>query len=320
MTDDTSIDGNTALTVSTPRGRAFTRLDGSTFLGLRLVRDAGGFRAWLADQGYSRRTCDLYGQYVGRCAAHLRASGVTLGRARADDLRSFWSTVPPSRSSRNGVRNALIAYYKFRGRRDGGHASELPNLPEPLALPRPTGTEEFAAFIDAAHRLGGEHDVLGCLLGFTGCRISEAEHARWSEFDLRSDSPAWYITGKGSRKRGPKIRKVDVNSTLHGVLARYRAQTTSADWLFPSTRSMTGHRGQTSLRRMVADICEEAKIERVPPHVWRHTVATIGLDRSHDIRATQELLGHASLATTQRYTKVLPGRLRALVTALEVDP
>lgn len=68
---------------------------------------------------------------------------------------------------------------------------------------------------------------------------------------------------------------------------------------------------------MTHKICEAADIERATPHQWRHTVATVALDRSRDIRALQELLGHASLATTQIYTKVLPGRLRTLVETLE---
>lgn len=286
---------------------------------LRLVPGGGNFRTWLAEQGYSPRTCTLYAQLTTRCAAHLKAQGVTLGRAKLDDLRSFWVSVPPTSSSRNGVRNALLAYYRYRGKKDGHPADGLPNLPEQINLPRPRSEEEYAEFVAAAHRLGGEHEVVGCILAYTGCRISEVEHARWSQFDLHSSSPCWFIDGKGSHKRGPKVRKVDLNRTLLSVLLRYRVSSNSADWLFPSTQSMSGHRGQTSLRTLVTAICEAAEIERATPHVWRHTTATISLDRSRDIRALQELLGHASLATTQRYAAVLPGRLRALVETLEED-
>jgi integrase len=285
---------------------------------LRLVPGGGDFRTWLAEQGYSRRTCTLYAQLTSRCAHHMKESGRTLGRAKLDDLHSFWITVPPTRSSRNGVRNALLAYYKYRGHKDGAPADGLPNLPEPISLPRPRSEDDFAEFIAASHRLGGEHEVVGCLLGFTGCRISEAEHARWSQFDLHSSDPAWFIEGKGSRRRGPKVRKVDLNRTLLAVLLRHRVASNSADWLFPSTQSVSGHRGQTALRSLVTTICEGAAIERATPHEWRHTTATISLDRSRDIRALQELLGHASLATTQRYAAVLPGRLRALVDTLEI--
>lgn len=284
---------------------------------LRLVASRGTFRIWLAEQGYSPRTCTLYGQLTTRCATYLKAQGITLGRAKLDDLHSFWITVPPTRSSRNGVRNALLAYYRYRGKRDGQPADGLPNLPEPISLPRPRSEADYAEFVTAAHLLGGEHEVIGCILAFTGCRISEVEHARWSQFDLHSSSPSWFIDGKGSRRRGPKVRKVDLNRSLLAVLLRHRLVSNSADWLFPSTQSATGHRGQTSLRKMVTSICEAALIERATPHVWRHTASTIALDRTRDIRALQELLGHASLATTQRYAGVLPGRLRALVETLE---
>lgn len=286
---------------------------------LRLVAERGEFRSWLAEQGYSRRTCQLYGQLTSRCASDLRQRGVTLGRARVDDLHSFWVTVPPTRPSRNGVRSALIAYYKYRGRKDGGPAAELPNLPEGMRLPRARSDDDRVLYLAAGRRLGLEHEVLAAVLAYTGCRIGEVEHARWHEFDLHSNDPAWYVHGKGSRRRGPKERKVDINDSLLTVLLRWRVASGSADWLFPSTQSVTGHRGQTSLRRMNAQICEAADIEKATPHQWRHTVATIALDRSRDIRALQELLGHSSLATTQVYTRVLPGRLRALVETLEED-
>lgn len=287
---------------------------------LRLVSTQGGFGTWLAEQGYSPRTATLYGQLTSRCATLLKETGVTLGRATLDDLHSFWVTVPPTRSSRNGVRNALLAYYRYRGRRDGNPASDLPNLPEPISLPRARDGAEHAEFLRASKLLGGEHEVIGALLGYTGCRISELEHSRWHQFDLHSADPCWYIEGKGSRRRGAKVRKVDLNRSLLTVLLRWRLASGSADWVLPSTYSTTGHRGSTSIRRRVTAICEAAMIERATPHVWRHTVATVALDRSRDIRALQELLGHASLATTQRYTLVLPGRLRALVETLEDEP
>jgi integrase len=287
---------------------------------LRLVAGRGEFRTWLTELGYSTRTCDLYSQTAGRCATFLRGQGITLGRARYDDIHSFWATVPPTRSSRNGVRNALLAYYKYRGRKDGGPAVDLPVIPEPLTLPRARGDDDHANFVAAAEKLGGEYHALGALLGFTGCRIAEAEHARWHLFNLHSSSPAWLVQGKGSGRRGPKERKVDVCDSLLSALLTWRDLSRSADWVFPSTYSTTGHRGQTSLRRMVAAICESAGIARATPHVWRHTAATLGLDRSMDIRAVQELLGHASLATTQKYTKVLPGRLRRVVELLDSPP
>lgn len=284
---------------------------------IRLVAERGEFRSWLAEQGYSRRTCQLYGQLTSRCAGHLRETGLTMGRAKVDDLHSFWVTVPPTRGSRNGVRSALVAYYKYRGRKDGGPAAELPSIPEGMRLPRARSDEDRLLFLAAGRQLGLEYEVLAALLGYTGCRIGEVEQARWGQFDLHSSDAAWFIVGKGSRKRGPKERKVDLNGSLLSVLLRWRVASPSADWLFTSTQSTTGHRGTTSLRRMTDRICEAAEIERATPHQWRHTVATVALDRSRDIRALQELLGHASLSTTQIYTKVLPGRLRALVATLE---
>lgn len=284
---------------------------------IRLVADGGQFRTWLLERGYSARTCQLYGQLVGRCARHLRAQGVSLGRAHVEHLHDFWTTVPPSHSSRNGVRSALIAYYRYRGRKDGGPAADLPVVAKPASLPRARSNEDRLAFVAAASGFDAEHEALAALLAYTGCRIGEIEHARWQQFDLHSAAPAWYISGKGSRRRGPKERKVDLTNSLLTVLLRWRVESRSADWLFPSPTSRTGHRCQNTLRKMNAEVCDGARIDLANPHVWRHTVSTVALDLSRDIRAVQELLGHASLATTQVYTRLLPGRLRALVATLE---
>lgn len=287
---------------------------------LRLVGGTRGeFHSWLRDQGYSPRTAASYARAAGRCARHLREhrAGVTLGRAKTDDLYDFWTSLPPTRGSRNLVRSALVAYYHYRGRKDGGPAAELPNIPEPITLPRARDEADHDAFTAAARELGGDHAAIGALFAYTGCRIIELENARWHQFDLYSSSPSWYVEGKGSRRRGPKIRRVELcDSALTAVLT-WRLQCRSADWLFPSTYSRTGHLGQTTLRRRVADICEAAGIDPATPHVWRHTVATILLDRSRDIRALQEYLGHEDLSTTQKYTKVLPGRQRAMVNTLD---
>jgi len=109
---------------------------------------------------------------------------------------------------------------------------------------------------------------------------------------------------------------VPVNAHLYAALIAWRAECGSADWLFPSTRSATGYLSRCTLARRLEEICEVAAVERVTPHRVRHSVATIALDRTNDLRAVQELLGHASLATTQIYTKVSARRMRVAADVL----
>lgn len=277
------------------------------------------FHHWLLNHSYAPRTISMYAQYVARADDALRSQGRSLKRVTHDDLYEWWSSLPLTASSRNGARHALIAYQRYRGHPDGGPAHLLPRIPAPEMLPRPVPAEVYSALREAADELGGIHRILGALLADTGCRINEARTARWHQFELRGDDPSWRIEGKGSRRRGPKVRVVPVNAHLRSALAAWRAECPSADWLFPSDRSSTGYVSRTTLARALEEVCEVAACDRVVPHEMRHTVATMALDLTGDLRATQSLLGHASLATTQIYTKVSAARLR-LVTDVLVDP
>jgi len=279
------------------------------------VRGRGNFRQWLIEEGYSPRTVVLYTQLVGRAARHLREEGITLARATADELHDFWITVPATRSSRSGVRYALMAYYRSHGRKDGRPACELPNLPSPYRLPRPVGEDVYGQLLTAARKLGGIHEVMAELLHFTGCRFGELRTAAWHQFDL-GEPALWYIEGKGSKKRGPKVRQMPLHPSAAAVLRRWRAESGRADWLFPSERSRDGRLCDRTMREKMVEIEELAGVEHVVPHRWRHTSATIALDRTHDLRAVQEYLGHSSLASTQIYTQVVAGRLTEIIMAL----
>lgn len=275
-----------------------------------------GYGAWMADRGFSPRSRVMYGLYVRRAAVGVwDASGRELIDAELEDLEAWWSTLPASSSSRNGAKHALMNWYRFRGRRGGEPASGIDRVPAPQRLPRPVSVDELQELLGAASRLGGPHAVLGALLGYTGCRVAEATTARWHQFQLVGSEPTWCVEGKGSRRRGPKQRIVPLRETVVAELRRWRADTTSADWLFPSPRSAARHVHHSTVAKWAAEIAEEADVDATP-HIWRHTVATVALDRSNNLRGVQELLGHASSATTDIYTKVLPGRLREVVNTL----
>lgn len=265
-----------------------------------VMRTIGAFRTWLRDEGYSPRTREQYLSYVTRACVMLGP----LTRATPDTLREWWSQLPPTPSSRNAARNALLAYYRHRGTKHPP-AAMLPCIPERLTLPRPVAVETYERFITASDELAGKHRVLGYLLAYTGCRISEARTGRRSQFDLTGRS--WRIEGKGSRRRGPKERVVAVHPALGTVIGAWP----EPDWMFPSPHR-DGPIHRTTIGVLFRQIADHAALD-ITAHRIRHTVATIGLERSRDIRAVQELLGHADLGTTQRYTAVTGNRVRAVV-------
>ena len=149
----------------------------------------------------------------------------------------------------------------------------------------------------------------------TGLRVSEL--VGLPRDVLRADERMLTVKGKGGRER-----IVPLNSAARTALASYldlesemadRA-TLASRWLFPS-RSSGGHLTRQRFGQELKEVALMAGLdpERVSPHVLRHAFASHLLDRGADLRAVQQLLGHADISTTQIYTHVLEERLKQLV-------
>ena len=155
------------------------------------------------------------------------------------------------------------------------------------------------------------------LLYATGMRVTEL--VSLPRTVLAGDERVFTITGKGGRER-----LVPLNTSARTALARYLdVGTNPADnvapmlktkWLFPS-KAAEGHLTRQRFAQELKELAGAAGLdpERVSPHVLRHAFASHLLDRGADLRAVQQLLGHADISTTQIYTHVLEERLRRLV-------
>lgn len=273
--------------------------------------DRHPFRVWLLEQHYSPKSIKVYFSHVRRAHQLLASQGVSLRRAHTADLRLYVDTLRPTAASWNQARKSLDAYYRFAGRRPAP-SDDLPRLPEPERLPRPLTAEGHRRFLAATRQLGGRHLVVGMLFATTGARFSGVQRARWAQFELEGAAPVWRIEGKGAGRRGPKEYVVPLHSTVTPILVAWRRVRPSPDWVFPGG-SREGHISEPMLRGVFRDICAQAGLPGVVPHQLRHTVATAALEGTGDLRAVGELLGHANMATTQRYTKVMPNRLRGMV-------
>jgi integrase/recombinase XerD len=155
------------------------------------------------------------------------------------------------------------------------------------------------------------------LLYATGMRVTELVSLPRNV--LRGDDRVLTIKGKGGRER-----LVPLNNAARSALDRYLTVGSNPEdnvapikptkFLFPS-RGVEGH---LTRQRFGQDLKELALAigldpERVSPHVLRHAFASHLLDRGADLRAVQQLLGHADISTTQIYTHVLEERLKRLV-------
>lgn len=142
------------------------------------------------------------------------------------------------------------------------------------------------------------------LLYSSGLRVSEVTGLNIGELDLAGGMVR--VTGKGGKER-----IVPVGRRALEALQEYlnlRGDTSGKDPLFLNTRSTRINR--RSVARIIdAHVMKIAAFKRISPHTLRHTFATHMLEGGADLRAIQELLGHASLSTTQKYTHVSIDRL-----------
>jgi integrase/recombinase XerD len=230
---------------------------------------------------------------------------------------------------------SLRGYYRFRLaageiEADPTQAIEGPRrgrkLPSVLTLEE---VERVIAAVDTMRRLGRRDRAMLEFLYSTGVRIGELVAIQLAECDLEERVvrivPAWRPVRRRSGRSetvrvGPKGEKTRI------VPLGRRAATAARDWIENERVFLAGSasdgalflnaRGRPLTRmgawKIVRRWADAARIgKRVTPHTFRHTFATHLLDRGADLRAVQEMLGHADIATTQIYTHVDPPYLRA---------
>ena len=182
----------------------------------------------------------------------------------------------------------------------------------PRGLPHPLSVGEVAAVIDAPPPGSppGVRDraILELLYG-AGLRVSELTGLDVDDVDL--DEGAVRVLGKGSKERDVPIGRM-ARDAIDAYLRTARpalASARSRGALFLNTRG--GRLTRQSCARLLAEHARAAGIRRtVTPHDLRHSFATHLLEGGADVRVVQELLGHASVATTQIYTLVTTEHLR----------
>ncbi len=264
-------------------------------------RDLAAFFAFLADHlGYQPGLADLDALKTADFRAYL-AGRDRLGRAKTSTARAM-STVRGFFNfleRRGAVKNAAI------------NAVGSPKIPKsvPRALSEVEATESVAAIggLSAEPWIAARDQALLTLLYGCGLRLGEALGLK------RRDAPqadAMVVTGKGRKQR-----LVPVLPVVRRALADYLALCPHAgggdDPLFVGQRGDALNPGvaQRQVRRLRAAL---GLPETATPHAFRHSFATHLLAGGGDLRTIQELLGHASLSTTQRYTEVDAARLEAV--------
>ncbi|MDZ7675977.1 MAG: tyrosine-type recombinase/integrase [Acidimicrobiales bacterium] len=270
-------------------------------------------------------TVDAYRRDLGSFVAFAERHGLDgPDRATRRHLRRFVAQLgtrdyAPSTIARRVA--ALRRYFRWAARR--GHVAVDPTigLRPPAAssrLPRVLRQAELDTILDVPpasidddppHRRVRDDAVLELLYG-SGLRVAEVCDLRRSELDLAAG--AVRVSGKGAKWRQVPITSGAVEALgvwLDGARAEYATVDSPDDVVF------LNQRGRALTPRDCRRILDRRSAEPTHPHALRHTFATHLLDGGADLRVVQELLGHSGLQTTQRYTHVSAGRLRAVLSA-----
>jgi len=277
------------------------------------------------ERGLAANTLSAYRRDLQRYAGWLAASGIddpTL--AEEEDVVAFLgalragATPVGTRYRASSVARSLAAvrgFHRFlvRERLAGSDPSHDLGTPKvPSSLPKALEIAQVEALLGAVAgddpRALRDRALLETLYA-AGLRVSEATALDLDDLDL--DDGAVRAFGKGAKERlvplGRSARKALEAWLVRGRPALASARSGPALFLNVQGTRLTRQGCWKILRRHA----KRAGLEsHVSPHVLRHSFATHLLAGGADIRSVQELLGHASLATTQVYTKVTPERLR----------
>ncbi|MFL6205769.1 MAG: tyrosine recombinase [Acidimicrobiales bacterium] len=216
--------------------------------------------------------------------------------------------------------SALRRYFRWAARRGVVAVDPSTNLSAPRGdgrLPRVLKQDELTTLLDEPPARAGDDPVRRArddavleLLYGSGMRVGELCALSLGDVDLRQERAV--VWGKGGKQRAVPLSEPAVHALRQWIGARRDAALhggAATDALF------VNQRGRALTPRDVRRLLDRRSASPTHPHALRHTFATHLLDGGADLRTVQELLGHADLATTQRYTHVSRERLRSVYDA-----
>jgi site-specific recombinase XerD len=293
---------------------------------------AGRCAAYLRDlqvRGASAATRRSYSSDLQQLLEWLAPRGLTVDALDRRSARGFSAALgrrgyaPATLARKLSTLRGLARFLTERGVLAADPTRLLPGPRRRRRLPRVLTAREVEALLGAA---GGTEplqlrDRLVMELLY-GCGLRSQELVELRMDDVHAAQAELLVRGKGG-----KMRVVPVGEEAAAALRRYlergrgallaaaRAPRPAADAGSPGGGRLLLSRGgrpllTSDVRRVVVKYCRVAGIEPASPHMLRHAYATHMLERGADLRAIQELLGHASVSTTQVYTHVSGAHLR----------
>jgi integrase/recombinase XerD len=292
-----------------------------------------------AERNASANTLAAYTRDLGDLAIYLAAKKSVFERATAELLRGYFSDLARRHIAATSAARKLSCirqFYRFLYAERVTKADPTVTLDAPKRgrpLPKTLSEEEVGQLlsrvdVEASDQEGTQRNRdealrLACLLELayaTGLRVSELVTLPLST--IEAAPRALTIRGKGGRER-----MVPLNAQAHDAVAKYLAiretfitgprserSGKASRWLFPSD-SAAGHLTRQRFAQLLKGLAARAGLDpqKLSPHKLRHAFASHLIAHGADLRAVQQMLGHADISTTQIYTHVADERLREVV-------
>ncbi len=284
-----------------------------------------------AERGAAANTLAAYRRDLEHFTIWLRAAGADPERVERPEIERYLVALEAeglSPATRARRLSAIRQFYRFalsEGWRADDPAARIGG-PRPVRkLPGTLSVAEVDDLLDAARTRPGsvakraQRLCLMELLYATGLRVSEL--VSLPAASARGNPRMMLVTGKGGRERmvplsDPAREALAAWLVIRDAIEAERrgAGGRPSPWLFPS-RGKLGHLTRIGFYHALKELAVAAGLDptRISPHTLRHAFATHLLANGADLRAIQQLLGHADVSTTEIYTHVLDERLKALV-------
>jgi len=281
------------------------------------------FLGWLAaERGRSANTLSAYRRDLTGYCGWLNENSTDVQRVTPADVDRFVNHRRAGGIAASSLARQMAAIRTFHrfmvseNHRSDDPTADFEGVKVPAGIPKPLSEEEVESLISAVvgvDPVARRDRALLELLYATGARISELCGLSLGDIDLEAGMIRLY--GKGSKERLVPVGSL-AREAVHLWLTDGRdslspvrwARRGDADAVFLNTRG--GRLGRQAAYAIVVRHGERAGLtSHLSPHVLRHSCATHMLDHGADLRIVQEMLGHASISTTQVYTRVSQERL-----------
>lgn len=273
----------------------------------------------VAERGASPRTITAYGKDLTDAATFLKVHGVDMVRAKHTDLEQYMhTTLQNGLSAKTQSRrlSALREFYRYLFSENIIKKNPADYLESPKighSLPKYLSEAEINALIETAAHKNIRIKTLLEVLYASGMRVSEL--VCLPLLAVTKDNKMICVMGKGNKERFVPLNEPAAVALNQWLIVRETILKRPSKWLFPSKGAKDGHLTRDGFFKALKQIALHAgiDIERVSPHVFRHSFASHLIAHDADLRSVQKMLGHADIATTEIYTHILEDRLKKTV-------